>query len=182
MNIKDFLAWRPDCFFCKEELFISMQFPNYKLEECEKPEYFIEDEALHFKSRYMDLTVDIVSGYIESSIKSVDLTNFLARNNLALTAKCLWCPAMGRAYAHVGIYDGSQNMTHMRMTDLRESVIQDNIYFKQSQAKQLAIVNKFSNREQHLVTGEEIYIPYLDLSKINPDNFSNKIKTYVTFS
>lgn len=184
MNIKTFLEWRPKCFLCGEEMFVGMDFPRYKVSECEKPQYFIKDEALHFQSKYIKLSVDIISGYVQSEDNSVLLTNFLASNNLELRARCMQCIQNGKVYIHTGIYDASATMTHMKMVEMQETVLIDDLYFNQWQSKQTAVINKLVVREGEdiRVRSNDLYIPYLDLSKINPDKFTNKIRTYVTFS
>jgi len=176
------MEWRPNCFFCEEKLFVSMQFTGYRLEDCEKPEFFIEDELLHFRSDFMEVSVDIISGFVQSNSHPVEMTSFLARNTLELKAKCLQCLQDGRVYAHMGTYGPDARFTHFKMTDLSEVIVNGNIYFQQSQTKQIAIISTLSEKDDKLLKSSGLSIPYIDLSKIKPETLANKIKTYITFS
>lgn len=185
MNIKDFMAWRPYCVFCNEELIFTIQFPNYPLDECEKPEYFIKDEALHFVSRYVSLTVDIISGYVDSPDKhKPEIAAFISRQDLEVRAECGQCAAYNRFYRHAGFYKGNQNLTHMTFFDVREIVVVDNMYLHQSRTKRSALANKLTPDGKWWRTRkiDDTPIPYIDLSKIKPETLANKIKTCIIFS
>ena len=181
MNIKDFLAWRPNCYFCNEELTISPEFPDIK--DSENLKFIIQDEALHFTSRYMQISVDIISGYIDTHNKhSVDLTSFLARQLLTIGMQCPQCEAYGRFYKHTATYKANSALTNMELFNLVERVVVENVSLIQSQIKKTAIVHKLELDTLKILSRSDIIVPWIDLSRTKPKFLANKIRTCITFS
>jgi hypothetical protein len=181
MNIKDFLVWRPNCYFCGEELHISPQFPA--LGDCEDPKYFIENECLHFTSRYIQVSIDIVSGFVDTHNKhSVDLAAFLARQYLEISAQCSQCEDYNRFYKHTATYKANTALTHMELANLVERIAVENLSLIQSTVKQKAIVNKLGSDKLNILSGTDIHVPWIDLSRTKPESLANKIRTCITFS
>jgi hypothetical protein len=181
MNIKDFISWRPNCFFCGKSLFIKPDFPRYPTDgNSIAPSCFIEDDLLHFASRYVKMNIDIISGFVQTPghlANSVDTLGFISNQTLEIRAKCSWCPQHARIYSNVGIFKSNSDLTHYSFHDICENLADDDFCFTQSQRSQTGLIRKSG---AHALTS--IKSPYIDLSKTTPDKFTNKIKTCITFS
>ena len=181
MNIKTFLNWRPNCFFCGKELFVAPGFPKYHGFDGEKTACTldIEKESVSWSSEDVNFSVDIISGFICAD-NSVKTTGFVSQLSLVVEAKCLWCRANGRDYYHVAEYSSNESYTHYMFEDLWETLRTDNMELTQSKESRAAVIRTLKNKGLRLE--DYVVIPYIDLNKTAPLKLANKIRTCITFS
>jgi hypothetical protein len=189
MNIKELMAWRQDCFFCHEDLTI---FPEVGGLDAS---FSIENDLLHMKSKYVNLSVHVVTGEVVETEDQdkVTIDEFLKRSSLKITAKCLNCEGTGRFYSYYGTVSLMPFTT--RSTDIslfREEVMIINDWiFSQNKVdgREWGAIKTFKVEigagppsVVDILSRESIRTPFLDLKKLTPERLENKLKTYIVFS
>lgn len=179
MNLKDFISWRKQCFFCKEELTIVPQISGVRAE------FSIKDGYLDIASRYVNFMFHIETGLIDKSRDNrLDLDAFLTYREVEIEVKCLNC--VNRNYSYSGIYRADVHKAYMKMIHFIESLCYNNIAIRQFPIINNGITYVYPHVSENgydaYVKRSNIKINYIDLFKTTPEILENKIKTYIIFS
>lgn len=186
MNIKELIEWRPDCFFCHEELSI------FPVIGGATAGFSINNNYFRIKSKFLNFQVHIETGEVvdlqEDDITTNDLIN---KTQLKITCKCLSCKENGYLYE----YSGSMSLSPMlnkQLFTFREKVAVANKWLF-SQVRncngQWGIIKTFRKNDdiqppksKYELVGDYITTPFFDLKKITPEKLEHRLKTYIVFS
>lgn len=178
MNIKEFINWRNNCFFCGEELRMLLDIggisSNFKL----------IDDWLRIESTYLRISINIFDGRINNDNMATDVFHaFLNKSIIKLHCYCRGCDH--KIYTYTSILKPVIGCTEIYPLQLKEVInIKFKYLLKQSLNDKAELYILSTNKDIYGLPryGEAIKLPYLNLFQITPFQFENKIKTYILFS
>ena len=200
MNLKEFLDWRSDCFFCREELYLHPETAGLNTE------FSLTNNIFNISSRYVNFSFDIISGVIETPVHTslVDVVGFFKQQGILIRMRCHDCNIhTHRSYVYSGCFKGDMETGKIYLSSMSETVVVVNKYFlvqdippshplPDPPLSMPSCIRAWSNRPltfnsmgQGLLpttTLPDIKVPYINLLKTTPEALENKIKTYFLFS